>query len=375
MNTVVIIPTIDPDEKLFSIVNDLRARSFTRFIVVDDGSEASRDPLFAELERQGATVLHHAANLGKGAALKTGLSAVRSTFPDATHIVTMDDDGQHLPEDVERVALAAAGSHDHVVIGVRDLHDKSTPVRSRLGSAFSSAYFKFDTGVSCPDTQTGLRAMPISLIPFALSIPGNRYEYEMNFLTAVAKQDIPLLMMPITTVYQDRNASSHFDTVRDSLRIYRQLFRFAGSSLACSVVDLGLFALITGLFNLQTGLLVALATTVARLCSGLLNFGLNRAWSFSDTGSRNDAAGKQAIRYATLFVAQMLASMGLVTVFSIFPAPLVVVKMLVDTALFVVSYFAQRNWVFKAPARKQLVVLKGGASDARSVSSQSTRIA
>lgn len=361
MNTVVIIPTIDPDEKLVAVVDGLRARGFARFIIVDDGSDESRDGLFAELGRGGARVLHHAKNLGKGAAIKTALSSVRTLFPEATHVVTVDGDGQHLPDDVAEVCRMAAGSHGHVVIGVRDLGSKGVPMRSRMGNAFSSAYFKFDTGVSCPDTQTGLRAMPVSLVPFALSIPGTRYEYEMNFLTAVVKKNVPLVMTPISTVYEDNNAGSHFSTVRDSVRIYKQLLRFAGSSLACSAVDLGLFALLTALLDLQTALLVTLATVFARLCSGALNFSLNRRWSFSESGSKAGSARVQALRYGFLFAAQMLASIVLVTALSFMPIPLVCVKVLVDGTLFVVSYFIQRNWVFDAPARTQPIIVKGGS--------------
>lgn len=360
MNAVVIIPTIDPDERLATLIGELRCRGFSRFIVVDDGSADACDALFAELEHGGVRVLHHAANLGKGAAIKTALSAVRTAYPEATHVVTVDGDGQHLPDDVLRVCEAAGGHHEHVVIGTRDFGGKGVPARSRLGNAFSSMYFKIDTGVSCPDTQTGLRAIPVSLIPFALSVPGTRYEYEMNFLTAVVKKGIPLAMMPITTVYEDGNAGSHFSTVRDSVRIYKQLFKFAGSSLACSMVDLGLFALMTVFCDLQTALLVAVATVFARLSSGALNFTFNRHWSFRDTGSARGSARTQALRYVALFVVQMIASIAFVTALSFLPIPLVGVKVLVDGTLFVVSYFVQRNWVFKAPAPAQPIVLKGG---------------
>ena len=359
MNVVVIIPTIDPDERIVSLVCQLQKRGLSRFVIVNDGSAPKCDELFAELERLGACVLHHAINLGKGAAIKTGLAAVRKLFPEATHVVTVDGDGQHLPDDVVRVCRAADGHHDHVVIGIRDLNSRDVPARSRLGNSFSSAYFKFDTGVSCPDTQTGLRAFPLSLAQFALSIPGMRYEYEMNFLTTVVKRNIPLAMVPIATVYEDNNATSHFLAVKDSVRIYSELVRFAGSSLACSAVDLGLFALFTTLFNLETALLVTLATVIARMASGLVNFSLNRRWSFSETGSVRGDRRTQGLRYALLFFAQMLASAGLVTICSAAPLPLVAIKVVVDSTLFAISYFVQRNWVFKTAPHSNAMLVKG----------------
>ena len=363
MNAVIIIPTIDPSESICQLVGELRELGFSRFIIVDDGSSEACDPLFAKLQQSGACVLHHASNLGKGAAIKTALAAVGSMFPEATHAVTVDGDGQHLPADVKRVCLAAEEQCGHIVIGTRDLKSKGVPLRSRFGNAFSSAYFKLDTGLSCPDTQTGLRAIPASLFPFALSIEGSRYEYEMNFLTAAVKKGIPLDMVPIEVVYEDGNAGSHFSAVRDSARIYRQLLRFVSSSLTCSFVDLALFAFITALLNFEVAAIVTLATVTARMASGVLNFTLNRTWSFSETGSNDGDVHTQAIRYAILFFAQMMASMLLVALFSWLPIPLVGVKVVVDGTLFIASYFIQRNWVFKRSARTNAFVMKGGVHE------------
>ena len=360
MNTVVIIPTLDPDVRVVALVDELRGHGFSRFIVVDDGSAADREPLFAGLAHDGAHVLRHERNRGKGAAIKTALEATRSLFPDATHIVTVDGDGQHLPDDIARVCQVAQGHRGHIVLGIRDFKGADVPLKSRIGNAFSTAYFKLDTGIACPDTQTGLRAIPASLIPFALSVDGERYEYEMNFLIAAAKKDLPLAFAPIETVYENGNAGSHFSPVRDSARIYRQLLRFASSSLSCSLVDLGLFALITALLNLQTAALVTVATVVARMVSGALNFTLNRTWSFRDAGSPEGDARNQAVRYALLFFAQMTASGLLVTALSTLPLPLVAVKMLVDGCLFIASYFIQRNWVFIRAPKTQALIVKGG---------------
>ena len=361
MDAVLVIPTIDPDSRLVTLVDDLKDRGFERFIVVDDGSASESRTVFDALKKRGAHVYHHVVNLGKGQALKTAFMHVRSVYPDATHVVTVDDDGQHLPDDIAAVCEVASAYPERIVLGVRSFRNADVPAKSRIGNAFSSLYFKMDTGMTCPDTQTGLRAIPLTLLGMALSTPGTRYDYEMNFLTCAVKNDVPVAMAPITTVYENNNEASHFSPVRDSLLIYKQFFRFAGSSVMCAVVDLTLFALITLLFDLNVAALVAIATAIARIASGALNFTLNRRWSFSDSGSRRASAGPQAVRYATLFIAQMLASMTLVTLLSFLPLPLVAVKMLVDGGLFVVSYFVQRNWVFKAPARSQALVVKGGS--------------
>ncbi|MDO4400928.1 MAG: glycosyltransferase [Coriobacteriia bacterium] len=362
MDAVVAIPALNPDAQLVELVDALHERGFARFIVVDDGSGAEAQPVFQSLERRGVRVVRHAQNLGKGSALKTALAQMRFAYPDARHLVSVDADGQHVPDDVVRVCRHAEEHPQALVLGTRDFSKRGVPMRSRIGNGFSALYFRMDTGVACADTQTGLRVIPRPLFRLALSTKGARYDYEMNFLTAAAKGGHDIQALPIRTVYRKGNTTSHFRTVRDSLLIYRTFVRFAGSSLACSLVDLAMFALLTAIVSLDTAVVVAVATIVARMLSGMLNFELNRSWSFAASGSMRGDAHAQAVRYGVLFVAQMLASMGLVTVFSFLPVPLVAVKVLVDGSLFFVSHFVQKNWVFKANARAvKPLVLKGGA--------------
>lgn len=362
MDAVIAIPALNPGGRLVELVDELHRRGFTRFIVVDDGSGETSAPVFAALARRGVRVVRHPSNLGKGSAIKTAIAQARLAYREAPCLITVDADGQHRPDDVVRVAQAATANPAALVLGCRQLHTRQVPLRSRVGNGFSSLYFKMDTGLDCPDTQTGLRAIPRGLFPLAVATPGARYDFEMNFLTAVAKKGMPLEMLPIATVYENGNAGSHFSTLRDSFLIYRQFARFAGSSLACSGVDLAMFALLTAILGLETGALVAVATVVARMLSGALNFELNRTWSFVDSGSLRGEARVQAVRYGTLFVCQMLASMALVTAFSFLPLPLVAVKVLVDGSLFFVSHFIQKNWVFKADTRRiRPAIVKGGA--------------
>ena len=373
MNAVVAIPAIDPDGRLVKLVDALHRRGFDRFIVVDDGSGEAAQPVFRALECRGIRVVHHLQNLGKGSAIKTAIAQMRLAYPDAGFMVTVDADGQHMPDDVVRVCKAAEQKPNALVLGKRNLYTRAVPLRSRVGNGFSALYFKLDTGKTCPDTQTGLRVIPRSLLALAMRTPGSRYDYEMSFLTAVAKRNAPIVQVPITTVYEKGNASSHFSTVRDSVLIYRQFIRFAGSSIACSIVDLAVFALLVAMLGLETAPLVATATVLARILSGALNFELNRTWSFADSGSRSGNQGVQATRYAALFIAQMLTSAALVTVFSFLPIPLVLVKALVDGSLFFVSHFIQKNWVFKRTGAEP-ALLKGG-SRAGTISAQTPRAA
>ena len=352
MNEAIIIPVIDPGERLVALVDALAADDLDRIVVIDDGSAAKCDAIFAALSERGIAVLHHSRNRGKGAAIKTGLAYAETAFPEAAGFITVDGDGQHLPEDVRRICTAAEKAPRAIVLGTRDFSGDDVPARSRIGNRFSAAFFKIDTGVACTDTQTGLRFIPTELVSLALSCPGERYDYEMNFLTKAAKSGVPIVPVPVQTVYLEGNSESHFRPVRDSLLVFCQLLRFAASSLACSVADLGIFALIVALAGLpasplaalSTSLLVAIATAAARICSGVMNFMLNRTFSFKARGNR--IAG-QAIRYAILFFGQMAASMLAVAGLGNLGMPLVAAKILVDVGLFFISYFVQRNWVFK----------------------------
>ena len=350
MKQVVIIPTIDPSGKIINLVEDLKADGFNRIVVVDDGSDKSWAPMFRRLERDGCLVVHHGENRGKGVAIKTGVAAMRKAWPDAPAFVTVDGDGQHLPADVRRVVDASERNPGRLVLGSRDFHAKGVPARSRFGNAFSSLYFRLNTGVKCPDTQTGLRVVPAMLFSEAEQCPGERYEYEMNFLTRVVRRGVPLLMVSISTVYEDGNAGSHFRTLQDSYRIYQTFFRFALASMTCAAADILLFWAADSAFALalSSALAVMLATVVARCASGVLNFTMNRVWSFrASPGS----GGRQAARYFVLFVAQMAASGMLVALVSVL-LPAVLAKVIVDSCLFVVSYFVQRNWVFSDSAPK-----------------------
>lgn len=343
-NEVVVIPVLDPSWQLVSLISNLQHVGFHNIVVVDDGSTSPvSNPIFNMVQRNSCIVIHHPVNLGKGSAIKTALARIPQLFPHARACVTVDGDGQHLPKDVLAVCKFATNNPEAFVLGVRDFSSKDVPARSRFGNAFSALFFRADTGQECRDTQTGLRCIPLSLYHLAMHTPGSRYDYEMNFLTAVAKQGIAINQVPIETVYHDNNAASHFRVLHDSLLIYKQFLCFALASLACSLADLSIFALLAAVLPLQTATLIAVATVAARISSGVLNFTLNRIYSFK---AKQGNSVVQAGRYGLLFVSQMLLSMLFVTVLSPSPLPLVVTKMFVDTALFFISYFVQRNWVF-----------------------------
>ena len=302
---IALIPAYEPDEKLKKLADELAERGFD-IVVVDDGSGPDHAELFEALSHN-ATVLTHAVNRGKGAALKTGLSYINKYMAytesvltpagaetvsgrDAV-IVTVDADGQHLPDDVLRVAEISAQRRDALVLGSRALSE-DIPVRSRFGNTITRHVYSAATGVHVHDTQTGLRAFHRSLIPRLLQIEGDRYEYEINMLMQLAAEGVPIIEERIETVYEDNNSGSHFRTVRDSFRVYKEILKFSASSLASFAIDYGMYALLlaaTGAAGIANSLVIS--NIGARLVSGTANYMMNRKLVFrSRTGFAKSAA-------------------------------------------------------------------------------------
>lgn len=233
MDTIVLIPAYQPDRALVETAAGLREKGF-RILIVDDGSGESYTEIFRAASAYG-TVLRKKVNHGKGAALKSGFHYIQNKRPDCKYVITADADGQHRPEDVGRVSdfLHEFGGF---VIGSRQFVG-NVPARSMFGNTLTRSVFAAVSGVHVGDTQTGLRGFEVSLIPWLLSVPGERYEYEMNMLLDAAKKGVPIGEVEIQTVYEDGNASSHFDPIRDSVKIYRCIFRYALAGLADSDAD------------------------------------------------------------------------------------------------------------------------------------------
>jgi len=339
---MIIIPALNPDERLISLVQELLSQGQTHIMIMDDGSDMRTQEVFRCLERLGCLVCHQDSNKGKGEALKTGIQLSKD-IPGIKGYVTADADGQHTANDILHIAAALEEHPESIVLGVRDAQNKKNPRKSRFGNRFSALLFNLTTGISCPDTQTGLRGFSRELTEFSLATPGSRYDYEMNFLIAAAKKKIPFCMVPIQTIYYQNNAETHFRPIVDSYRVFKIPLKFAGASLISAAADLFIFTLMTKLISADIGVLVFVATATARISSGALNFILNRNWTFnSDENWR-----PQALCYLALFLSLMMASWLLVWRFSFLPLSLTIIKAVVDSALFVISYLVQRNLVFK----------------------------
>ena len=334
---VVLIPAWRPEPQLFEIVSALVAEGVGAVILVDDGNEA--DGL--ELIRHAATlprvrVIRHALNLGKGRALKSGINLVLNEYAACGGLVTADADGQHRVRDILAVARATM-EHQTVILGSR-VFSPGVPLRSRIGNLLTRRVFRFVTGAKLSDTQTGLRGMPISCLPELLRLEGERYEYEMTVLVHLCGRGLRPIEVPIETVYIDNNRSSHFDPMRDSMRIYFVLLRFYFSSSFAAAIDLAGFSL---MFLLTRN--VAASVAVGRL-SSLVNFALNRRFVFNNRGGIGGALG----RYYLLAVSLgCLSYLFIVLLVKHLHWNVLAAKIGVDVVLSLVSFSAQRTFVFR----------------------------
>lgn len=225
-NLAVVIPAYQPNESLLTLVRELRLGLPDQdIIVVNDGSAQRLMGLFNELAIHRVDVLHHSINLGKGQALKTAFQYFLQKSAEAgLGVVTADADGQHAVEDIINLVSALMRTPEHLHLGVRNFRGREIPWRSKMGNRLTSLLFRQICEVALQDTQTGLRAIPNKLLPTLIVSKSKGYELELEMLLWAAKQQMPINQIPIKTIYENNNVSSHFNPLLDSIKIYRVLF-------------------------------------------------------------------------------------------------------------------------------------------------------
>ncbi len=238
MDTV-LIPAYEPDSGLIQLTSQLKENGFT-VVVVDDGSGTAYEEIFQKTAEY-AHILTHKHNRGKGAALKTGMAYIRDHMPQSAHFITCDADGQHRVADVIRVSRQLQAGHKFVLT-IRKRR-KDIPLRSRVGNFMSRVVYALLTKRYLSDNQSGLRGFDCTYIPWLVQVERDNYDYEMNVLYYAAKKAIPVSTILIDAIYINNNQSSHFQPVKDTVRIYRSLFSLAiGQFIGLLVTELWVIA-------------------------------------------------------------------------------------------------------------------------------------
>jgi putative flippase GtrA len=342
MKPVIVIPANQPGHELLELLDGLTSDPEQRIIVVNDGSTGMARNIFDLIDtRQGQIqILHHAVNLGKGQALKTGFNHFLLCFSkECSGLVTADADGQHAIHDIVSVSKALDEHPRALCLGSRKL-DENVPWRSLIGNKVTVGVFKLATGKKLIDTQTGLRGVPADFLPEMMRSSESGYDFELDMLLRAIKTHREIIEIPIKTIYISQNKGSHFNPMRDSLKIYFVFLRFSLLSLSTAAIDYSIFAVT---FSVTKSILYSIVA--ARIVAGVFQFTFGKYWVFR---SSNRLVFEFA-KYVLLVITLMMLSYSLIT-------PMVnylnfspyLSKLIAEGLIFLLSFAAQNVFVYSS---------------------------
>lgn len=225
---VIVIPTYNPTPLLLNTLTDLdeypRLHALPK-LIVNDGSVYGDEYLKEAKNKPRVEMIQHAENQGKGAAIKTAMRFIAESKPEVQYILTVDSDRQHLGKDVISVLESIEKNGQGMHIGYRKLAKDKTPLRSFLGNLFSRKFFYCFYQVELQDTQSGLRAYPKTCFEALMRLKSQRYEFEMEAIISTLLRKVKIYETPIETVYINKNQSSHFRPLVDSVKVLWVILR------------------------------------------------------------------------------------------------------------------------------------------------------
>lgn len=343
-NIAIVISAFEPDAHFLSLLEQLTQYGFCQIVVVDDGSGAEYAPYFEQARQlYGATVLTHGVNLGKGRAEKYAFNHLL-TQKNVMGAVTVDSDGQHVIQDIVKVAQATLQNPDKLVLGCRDFKGPTVPKRSVFSNTLSRWALKLLCGVNLPDTLTGLRGFSTQMMKCFITTQGDRFDFELNVLIDTKEKGIDVCQVPVSAIYLEEKDTAGFHPLRDCLRIYSVFAKFILSSLSSYILDLLLFTKFCEMLVFYTPkYYLVLATVGARLISASYNYMINKKAVFKD-----QSGDKKVMKnYGLMLVCQLAASAFFVNLLhGLLPFGPMLTKMMVDSCLFVISFHVQRTYIF-----------------------------
>ncbi len=347
-DVVIMIPCLNPDDKFITHLNNLKNAGYSRIVVIDDGSaEAYRHYFDTAVNEYGCDLVRHNINLGQGRAYKSGFNFYMGKYSrDTLGVIQCDCDGQHDIEDINKCAELLRQNPEKFILGERTFDDRSIPFRSRFGNICTSLVFKLVCGLDIGDTQTGLKGIPSWFIPVLMETPGERFEYASSCLLETRKEGVEILKFPIKTIYLNGNETSHFNPLRDSIRIYSLIFKYLMSSLSAFIIDIAAFSIFLTIFgSLIPERSIIWATYAAKVISCTYTYFVNKNLVFSN---QQGALLTTSVKFVILCVIQSTCSGYLTEAFvNASGWNPVLCKIIVDTLLFFVSFQIQNRWVFK----------------------------
>lgn len=338
MDKIALIPAYEPDEKLITLVQELKNNKYNT-VVIDDGSGKKYRKIFDECKKY-AKVISYETNKGKGHALKTGFSYIKDNYKKYV-VITLDSDGQHTVKDANNLYEYSKKNEEYLILGKR-IRNKSVPLRSKLGNSITRLVFNLVSKADIYDTQTGLRAFSYKLMDYMLAQNGERFEYEMNMLLNANNNNIKIKEVEIETIYINENKGSHFNTIKDSYKIYKEIIKFSMSSITSFVVDYLLFSLFVLLLEN-----IIISNIFARIISATVNYNLNKKLVFK---SKN----KSSVKYFFLAGIILILNTFILTVFKKLNINIFVAKILTEIILFTLSFIVQKIYIFRSDKNEKI---------------------
>lgn len=225
MQPAIIIPVYNHMERIAEVIHQALQLDLPVFVINDGSTDRTADIINTI---DGITVLHHATNQGKGAALLTGFAA--AVEKNCDWAVTIDGDGQHRPKDAEVLLSAVADGKRCIVVGRREGMEESenVPWTSRFGREFSNFWVWVSGGPAIKDSQSGFRLYPLPEV-MKLWVRARRYQFEVEILVRAKQLGIETIEAPVGVIYQPKEERvSHFrpwvDFGRNSATFSRLIF-------------------------------------------------------------------------------------------------------------------------------------------------------
>ncbi len=214
LKACVIIPTYNNAATLGHVIKDVAGYT-EHIIVVNDGSlDNTLEIIKAYPEVQ---LISYTNNVGKGWALRKAFKyAAEKKYE---YAITIDSDGQHFAKDLPVFIQALEKHPNAIIIGARNMDQSSVPGGSSFGNKFSNFWFKVETGITSPDTQSGYRLYP--LLPLQkMRFTTFKYEFEIEVLVKAAWKGLEVVSVPVTVYYAPAEERiSHFRPFKDFFRI------------------------------------------------------------------------------------------------------------------------------------------------------------
>jgi glycosyltransferase involved in cell wall biosynthesis len=214
LQACVIIPTYNNAATLTDVITDVLQYS-NNIIVVNDGSTDNTEAIAKSFSQ--VQLISYSNNVGKGWALRKAFTyAVEHNYKFA---ITIDSDGQHFAKDLPTFIDKLEVVQDAIIIGSRNMDQATVPGKSSFGNKFSNFWFKVETGITSPDTQSGFRAYPLELLKDIYFFT-KKYEFEIEVLVRAVWKGVKIESIPVTVYYAPKEVRvSHFRPFKDFTRI------------------------------------------------------------------------------------------------------------------------------------------------------------